>query len=67
MRKNQYDNMALYGTYPYQYYRSRHYQKSGRYNANSNANETTRTVVNGAITIGALALFGGLVGGMTRR
>jgi hypothetical protein len=40
---------------------SRHYVKPERYNAAQDINQTARTVVQGAVVIGALGLLGGLM------
>lgn len=47
---------------PRMYYPARHYVKPERYNASQDINDTTRVVVAGAVTIGALGLLGGMFG-----
>ena len=51
---------------PYHYQHQRHYEKPGQYNAAADINQTTRTVVAGAVTIGAIGMLGGLMGGMMK-
>jgi hypothetical protein len=66
---------SLEGRAPYMI-PSRHYVKptiirqqprrEERYNAEADMNQTTRTVVQGAVTIGALGLFGSILGGFNK-
>jgi hypothetical protein len=60
------ESFEQYPRYPRPYYRHRYYENRG-YDAARDMNETTRTVVGGTVSLGSIAIMGGLLGSMLNR